>query len=296
MFLNAINTSQAMLGASSLLASVTRPTDLLQVHDPIAVPDPSRRLRLMIEGGGTIGGGSAPTSNPLAQIFANSTSPTRGSVIVDAVAAHDLLPSLEAGTIHAWIEPVEGAIMPRFNTLSLLPVDYRALMRRMLAIDQWSEWMPNFERSQTTEMIDLNTYVQEAKTAAEVRHFHYRVLVKKTSIEGGEQIVWHLHQDDDFQIDEGHSALATNSGSWTFMPVPDNPQHTLMAYQIHMDIEANAIVQAFMGATRMLIERVVLNKFPEVVQAMANRTKDPKWVQARGTNPSEMTYTMNVIR
>jgi hypothetical protein len=246
-----------------------------------------------IQGLGPIGGGTPPPSrpaNPLSELFPNGSPPENAGTLAEIVEKHGLGEELAGGTVLAWLEEV-GGNLPRFHTLSQLPVNYGQLYRTVLNVDDWAEWMPAFSMSRSKGPIAMGQRIQEAQTGTDIRMFHYQVRVKNSEIPGGFQIVWGS-DGEDFALEPGKTGLKINDGAWTFGPLGHDRTQTLMAYQIHVEPD---IMDLFVKTTRMFIERAVLNQFNEVIAAMANRTLDASWTKDAKKNPCGVTYQIRRV-
>lgn len=234
----------------------------------------------------------AAASPALLGIFPQGAAPTDAAQITDAVVTHGLLDSLREGNVYVGLQDIPESLLPRFNTLSLLPVNHMKLYATMLNVDDWADWMPRFQTSERKGPWSMGQKIQEAKTGTEIRMFHYRALVQNREIPGGEQIVWNLDGSGDFTPDSGTTGLRVNNGSWTFTATPEDRNQTLMAYQIHVVPD---ILDFFVASARLLIEKVTMNEFHGVIQAMANRTLDPSWTPRSPQNPSGMSYKIQKV-
>jgi hypothetical protein len=266
------------------------------IHDVLApdfVSESGFQMHPSIQGMGSLGGGTPPPSrgpNPLSELFPKGAPPENAATKAEIVEKHGLRPELAGGTVLAWLEDV-GGNLPRFHTLSQLPVNYGQLYRTVLNVDDWAEWMPAFLKSKSKGSMAIGQKIQEAQTGTDIRMFHYQVRVRNSEIPGGFQIVWGL-DDEDFALEAGKTGLKINDGAWTFGPLGNDRTQTLMAYQIHVEPD---ILDLFVKTTRMFIERAVLNQFNEVIAAMANRTLDSSWTKDAKKNPCGVTYQIRRV-
>jgi hypothetical protein len=210
--------------------------------------------------------------------------------------------------------------VPNIYCLALLPVRAIDAFTALLNIDVMNKWMPRLLKTEIIggdngapntptslrrqfEMPGQSTVTKNVYGLFQTTSPKFQgnfAFIYRHVLGGGLQFQWRLDGEQKFATDEG-KLMATNNTSFTFLPVPGQPDQTYCAYHIRVEPD-NAFMKSF---AHLFIPNNLANELPGFMLALVNRAKDPRWT-SRSTrdplgvdlmgvpNPSGFRY--NVIR
>ncbi len=226
--------------------------------------------------------------------------PESASLIIETVQGKALLPLLKAGGVIVWPEEIRGVKIPRYNTLSYLPVDAEQAYHVVRDVKNWPVWHPHFAEIELKGEVPPNGRIMEAKFHTPGPLFHIPVVIKHGPIPGGFQVHW-KHHPEGFTPAKDYKAMTSIQGSMTFAPIPGERDQTLFAYDVHPVPELRPIlISIFM----FFVPDTMIKCGHCTPYALANRTwnrswtfKDPdknplgtKILPGHPANPSGMNY------
>jgi hypothetical protein len=243
----------------------------------------------------------------LTRIFRGDEPPMDAHSVSELVQRYNLLEPLSGGEIFVKLEDTSSSSLPTTYSLSLLPAEYTQVFRTLLNVNEIEKWMPRLEKfriigNETREFDNrpISQKVLGRFKAGSRLTFQGQFLFDYRPIPGGLQMSWRLHGPQEFP-EKDVKLMRINNCSFTLLPVPNRPDQTVFAYNIHVEPDS-----VFLRAgLAMFLPGAHKNELPQSFGALANRTISPSWTIKdkdplgldfkRGMNPSNIQYKLTEL-
>lgn len=284
-------------------------------QDDFIMMDPTERLRLYAVGGGASGGASEVVQLPTAEeltsaIFAGGGVPPKASMLAKVAQSRGLLKPMEGGAIYAWTRK-SSSKLSHLHAVLTIPKPMMDIAAVLFAVNQTHTWMARLEHFKVIKI--LVKYPNKDPEEVEVESleelfeifkrnkdvtismyalgrfkagdpvFEGRFLWNFRHLDEGIQVTWQLDGDQESDSPDA-KMMGVNNCSFTLVPSPSNPLHTIIAYYLQVTPHPKHL--NFM--TSYLITWVPnsnMKELPILVQGLENRTRNQHFTAKNSLDP-----------